>query len=55
MNSSQRRERYSYKLSFADEVGSSFDPDMEDVALWEHELAGTLLSRPVRELQSDFE
>ena len=40
MANATRKERHSYKLSYAQEVGSSIDPDMEDVASWEQELAG---------------
>ncbi|KII84613.1 hypothetical protein PLICRDRAFT_80017, partial [Plicaturopsis crispa FD-325 SS-3] len=37
-----RKQRHSYRLSYADEVGSSIDPDIEDVSRWEAELRGTL-------------
>jgi len=40
MANSTRKERHSYRVSYAQEVGSSFDPDLEDVATWEQELAG---------------
>ncbi|KAK0210212.1 hypothetical protein DFS33DRAFT_269231 [Desarmillaria ectypa] len=33
-----RRTRHAYKLSYADEVGSSLDPDLEDLGAWEAEL-----------------
>ncbi|PBL03952.1 hypothetical protein ARMGADRAFT_1157958 [Armillaria gallica] len=33
-----RRTQHAYKLSYADEVGSSLDPDMEDLGAWEAEL-----------------
>ncbi|KAG6813900.1 hypothetical protein H0H92_005749 [Tricholoma furcatifolium] len=33
-----RRTRHSYRLSYADEVGSSFDPNLENVEEWESEL-----------------
>ena len=43
MANATRKERHSYKLSYAQEVGSSIDPDLEDVARWEQELAGVYL------------
>ncbi|KAM6492240.1 hypothetical protein JOM56_011964 [Amanita muscaria] len=36
--SSTRKDRHSYRVSYALEVGSSFDPGMEDAAKWEDEL-----------------
>ncbi|PBL03964.1 hypothetical protein ARMGADRAFT_1004627 [Armillaria gallica] len=33
-----RRTQHAYKLSYANEVGSSLDPDMEDLGAWEAEL-----------------
>ncbi|SJL04834.1 uncharacterized protein ARMOST_08205 [Armillaria ostoyae] len=33
-----RRTQHAYKLSYADEVGSSLDPDMEDLGAWKAEL-----------------
>ena len=41
MESSFRKSQHSYRVSYALEVGSSFDPDLEDVAKWEEEL-GTI-------------
>ncbi|KAI0088851.1 hypothetical protein BDY19DRAFT_1048377 [Irpex rosettiformis] len=38
MASAQRKQHHSYRVSYSQEVGSSFDPDMEDPAEWEHEL-----------------
>ena len=38
MASVNRKTQYSYRLSYAQDVGSSFDPDMEDVAEWESDL-----------------
>ncbi|KAH9477567.1 hypothetical protein JR316_0009789 [Psilocybe cubensis] len=35
-----RREKHSYRLSYAQEVGSSFDPELEDISSWEAELSG---------------
>ncbi|KAF8871574.1 hypothetical protein BD779DRAFT_1576005 [Infundibulicybe gibba] len=40
MENSTRKSRHSYRLSYEHEVGSSFDPDMEDVDRWE-EIMGT--------------
>ena len=40
MANATRKERHSYRISYAQEVGSSIDPDLEDVATWEQELAG---------------
>jgi hypothetical protein len=36
------KERHSYRVSYAYEVGSSFDPDLEDISEWERELDGSL-------------
>jgi hypothetical protein len=44
MESSVRKSQHSYRVSYALEVGSSFDPDMEDVGKWEEELHGTAVS-----------
>ncbi|KAF4616311.1 hypothetical protein D9613_008374 [Agrocybe pediades] len=35
-----RKQTHSYRVSYALEVGSSFDPDLEDVDRWEQELSG---------------
>ena len=40
MANATRKEHHSYRISYAQEVGSSFDPDLEDVATWEQELTG---------------
>lgn len=40
MAASARKERHQYRLWYAQDVGSSFDPDMEDHAQWEAELQG---------------
>jgi hypothetical protein len=40
MENIKRKDKHAYRLSYAYEVGSSFDPDMEDVARWERELNG---------------
>jgi hypothetical protein len=33
-----RKQRHTYRLSYAHDVGSSVDPDMEDIGRWEAEL-----------------
>jgi len=38
--SASQKHRYSYRLSFQNEVGSSIDPDLEDIASWERSLQG---------------
>jgi len=38
MAQTNRKTDHSYRLSYAQEVGSSFDPDIEDVAEWENEI-----------------
>jgi len=38
MVNTSRKQKHSYRLSYAYEVGSSIDPDMEDVGRWEDEL-----------------
>ncbi|KAI0711271.1 hypothetical protein C8Q76DRAFT_622983 [Earliella scabrosa] len=40
VESAKRKERHGYRLSYACDVGSSFDPDMEDPKEWEDELQG---------------
>jgi hypothetical protein len=47
MANATRKEHHSYRVSYAQEVGSSFDPDLEDVATWEQELAGMYMLRPL--------
>jgi hypothetical protein len=39
--SASQKHRCSYRLSFQNEVGSSIDPDLEDIASWERSLQGT--------------
>ncbi|KAI0319452.1 hypothetical protein OF83DRAFT_1110396 [Amylostereum chailletii] len=46
--STQRKREHAYRVSYQHDVGSSFDPDMEDPVEWEQDLRGThliLLSR----------
>ncbi|THH01282.1 hypothetical protein EW026_g1375 [Hermanssonia centrifuga] len=40
MSSVNSKRKHQYRLSYAHDVGSSFDPDMEDVGQWEQELQG---------------
>ena len=40
MQSTNHKKNHSYRVSYALEVGSSFDPDMEDPSTWESELHG---------------
>jgi len=40
MRNAEHRSQHAYRVSYALEVGSSVDPDMEDVAGWENELRG---------------
>ncbi|EIW55638.1 uncharacterized protein TRAVEDRAFT_59907 [Trametes versicolor FP-101664 SS1] len=38
VESAKRKQRHAYRLSYADDVGSSFDPDMEDPHSWEEDM-----------------
>lgn len=38
MQKDKRKRLYNYRLSYEYDVGSSFDPDMEDISTWEAEL-----------------
>ncbi|KAI6038346.1 hypothetical protein EDC04DRAFT_1991416 [Pisolithus marmoratus] len=38
VQNANHRSRHAYRLSYSLEVGSSFDPDLEDVSAWESEL-----------------
>ena len=44
MQSANHRTKHAYRLSYSLEVGSSFDPDLEDASTWESELKGTSFS-----------
>lgn len=44
MTSIRHKEKHSYRLSYQQEVGSSFDPDMEDMDEWERFLKGLIPS-----------
>ena len=46
MASAKRKERHRYRVSYQLDVGSSLDPDMEDVEEWERELIGAGGTRP---------
>ena len=43
MTSARHKQQHNFRLSYQLEVGSSVDPDMEDVSRWEHELQGPML------------
>ncbi|KAF8908525.1 hypothetical protein CPB84DRAFT_1843423 [Gymnopilus junonius] len=38
MADATRKQKHAYRVSYALDVGSSFDPDLEDISSWEHEL-----------------
>ena len=40
MANASSKQRHSYRVSYSHEVGSSFDPDLEDINEWERELNG---------------
>jgi hypothetical protein len=40
MASARHKQQHNFRLSYQLEVGSSVDPDMEDVSHWERELEG---------------
>jgi hypothetical protein len=42
MAQTNRKTDHSYRVSYALEVGSSFDPDIEDVTEWEQEIQSTI-------------
>ena len=44
MENANRKQKHSFRVSFAYEVGSSFDPDMDKADEWEHELKGSLIN-----------
>ncbi|KAF9478995.1 hypothetical protein BDN70DRAFT_879279 [Pholiota conissans] len=39
MANAKHKQNHAYKVSYAQEVGSSLDPDIEDVSRWEQQLA----------------
>ncbi|KAH9852553.1 hypothetical protein C2E23DRAFT_868680 [Lenzites betulinus] len=44
VESAKSKQRHAYRLSYAYDVGSSFDPDMEDPRSWEEELQVTQMT-----------
>lgn len=42
MVNTNRRQQHSYRVSYEIEVGSSFDPNLEDADAWEQELTGKI-------------
>ncbi|KAF9652293.1 hypothetical protein BDM02DRAFT_3109284 [Thelephora ganbajun] len=40
MASARHKQQHNFRLSYQLEVGSSIDPDMEDIFHWERELQG---------------
>ncbi|KAG5729888.1 hypothetical protein E4T56_gene1976, partial [Termitomyces sp. T112] len=55
VNHSNRMARHSYLRSYAKEVGSSFDPDLEDPEEWENELAASGSGRSTFDVSEDAE
>ncbi|KAG6901924.1 hypothetical protein C0995_006635 [Termitomyces sp. Mi166 len=55
VNHSNRKARHSYRLSYAEEVGSSFDPDLEDPEEWENELTASGSGRSSLDVSEDAE
>jgi len=56
IDSAKHKHRYSYRLSFQNDVGSSIDPDMDDVAEWERNLQDGSLCREEPDLPlSEFD
>ncbi|KAF9041527.1 hypothetical protein BJ165DRAFT_1307875, partial [Panaeolus papilionaceus] len=39
LRQTNRSQQHAYQVSYYDEVGSSFDPDLEDIGEWERELS----------------
>ena len=46
MASARHKQQHNFRLSYQLEVGSSVDPDMEDISGWEHELQGSIPVAP---------
>ena len=40
MQSVNKKQKHQYRLSYQQDVGSSFDPELDDIAEWENELKG---------------
>ncbi|GBE89013.1 hypothetical protein SCP_1500150 [Sparassis crispa] len=49
MSSANRKQQHSYRLSYSYDVGSSFDPDLEDLDEWEAQLNDVQPDVPVPE------
>ena len=47
MASARHKQQHNFRLSYQLEVGSSVDPDMEDISRWEHELQGRIPITPL--------
>ena len=47
MASARHKQQHNFRLSYQLEVGSSVDPDMEDISHWEHELQGQIPIAPL--------
>ena len=45
MTSARKKQNHNFCLSYQLEVGSSVDPDMEDISGWEDELQGLALQQ----------
>ncbi|KAI0746868.1 hypothetical protein C8Q80DRAFT_802964 [Daedaleopsis nitida] len=50
VESAKRKERHGYRLSYALEVGSSFDPEIDDTEDWGEELLGNTVSTEPQDL-----
>ena len=48
MASAKHKQQHNFRLSYQLEVGSSVDPDMEDISHWEQELEGQIPVNSVR-------
>jgi hypothetical protein len=46
MASARHKQQHTFRLSYQLEVGSSIDPDMEDISRWERELQGLTPAAP---------
>lgn len=55
MADASSKERHSYRVSYAHDVGSSFDPDLDDINEWERELNDTYDVRPQFLTPADLE
>ena len=47
MASARHKQQHNFRLSYQLEVGSSVDPDIEDISRWEHELQGLIPIAPL--------